>query len=321
MAKSNTASAGIDVGKYKLDVAIDGSSARAQFPNTAEGHKALSAWLRKRRVERVGLEASGGYEQLVVTQLRRDKFKVIVFQPARVRAYAMFRGQLAKNDDIDAGMIAACTAATKKIHAPPDPRLQQFAPQLTLIEQVTEDIARNKTRLESCWDEASRRHWDEEIARDEALKKRLLKELVAAIRKYRDLAARLKLIASVDGVGLPTAVSILVRLPEIGRLTREQIAALAGLAPYDDDSGERQGDRHIRWGRKRVRGSLYAAAQVAARRWNPALIDLYDRLTAKEETHKEAVVACARKLLIFVNTVVARGTPWTEEPEPVRRAA
>jgi transposase len=129
------------------------------------------------------------------------------------------------------------------------------------------------------------------------------------------------LIASVDGVGLPTAVSILVRLPEIGRLTREQIAALAGLAPYDDDSGERQGDRHIRWGRKRVRGSLYAAAQVAARRWNPALIDLYDRLTAKEKTHKEAVVACARKLLIFVNTVVARGTPWTEEPEPVRRAA
>jgi transposase len=95
MAKSNTASAGIDVGKYKLDVAIDGSSARAQFPNTAEGHKALSAWLRKRRVERVGLEASGGYEQLVVTQLRRDKFKVIVFQPARVRAYAMFRGQFA----------------------------------------------------------------------------------------------------------------------------------------------------------------------------------------------------------------------------------
>jgi transposase len=321
MGKCSTASAGIDVGKPKLDVAIDGGSARAEFPNTADGHKALSAWLRKRRVARIGLEATGGYEQLVVRQLRRDKYKVIVFQPARVRAYATFRGQLAKNDAIDAGMIAACTAATKKIHAPPDPRLQQFAPQLTLIEQITEDIARNKTRLESSRDEASRRHWDEEIARDKALKKRLLKELVAAIRKHHDLAARLKLIASVDGVGLPTAVSILVRLPEIGRLTREQIAALAGLAPYDDDSGERQGERHIRWGRKRVRCSLYAATQVTARRWNRALIDLYDRLTAKGKTHKEAIVACARKLLIFVNTVVARGTPWTKKPELAGQAA
>jgi len=312
MKKSSTICAGIDVGKYKLDVAIDAKPARAGFDNDVGGHKGLSAWLRQRRVKRVGVEASGGYEQDVVTQLRRDGLVVIVFQPARVRAYATFRGQLAKNDRIDAVMIAACTAASKKIHAPPDPRLQQFAHPLTLIEQITEDIARFKTRRESCRDEHSRRHWDEEIARCEKLKERELKALVAAIRAHRDLAARLTLIESVDGVGLRTAVAILVRLPEIGRLTREEIAALAGLAPYDDDSGEQTGARHIRWGRKRLRGSLYAATLSAAMHWNPQLRDFYDRLIAAGKTHKVALVACARKLLIFVNTVVERGTPWAE---------
>src|SRR6266478_3920651 len=104
--------------------------------NTADGHVTLSAWLRQRRVERVGIEASGGYEQAVVAHLRRDGFVVVVFQPAQVRAYARFLLQRAKNDKIDAGLIAACTAATKKIHAPPDPRLAPFAEHLTLIEQI-----------------------------------------------------------------------------------------------------------------------------------------------------------------------------------------
>lgn len=314
MKKSSTVSAGIDVGKYKLDVAIDASSARAEFDNDVDGRKKLSAWLRQRRVKRVGVEASGGYEQDVVTLLRHDGFVVIVFQPVRVRAYATFRGQLAKNDRIDAVMIAACTAETKKIHAPPDPRLQQFAHQLTLIEQIIEDIARFKTRRESSRDEHSRRHWDEQIALWEKLKKRELKALVGKIRAHRDLAARLDLIESVDGVGLRTAVAILVRLPEIGRVTREEIAALAGLAPYDDDSGEQKGVRHIMGGRKRLRGSLYAATLSAMMHWNPQLRTFYRRLIAAGKTHKIAHIACARKLLIFVNTVVARGTPWLERP-------
>jgi transposase len=322
MRKSSTVCAGIDTGKHKLDVAIDGSAARTQVSNDADGHKKLSAWLRERRVKRIGIEASGGYEQHVVTRLRRDGFVVIVFQPARVRAYGLFHGQLAKNDRIDAALIAACTAATKKIHAPPDPRLQQFTQPLTLIEQITDDIARFKTRRETCRDERLRRHWDEEIARLEALKERELEALIAAIRKHRDLAKRLDLIASVDGVGPRTAVAILVRLPEIGRLTREQIAALAGLAPYDDDSGEQKGVRHIRWGRKRLRGSLYAAALPAAMRWNSLLMAFYDRLIATGKEHKVALVACTRKLLVFVNAVVARGKPWLKTlPELPSEAA
>jgi len=231
-----------------------------------------------------------------------------------VRAYARFLLQRAKNDKIDAGLIAACTAATKKIHAPPDPRLAPFAEHLTLVEQITDDIARLKNRRESCRDPRIRGFWKAEIARCNKLLRIELKALAAAIRQHRDLAERLDLILSVDGVGLRTAVAILVRMPEIGRITREQAASLAGLAPFDDDSAEHEGVRHIAGGRERLRGSLYAAALPAAMRWNPQLMALYQRLIAKGKPHKVALVACARKLLIFVNAVVERGTPWVEEP-------
>jgi transposase len=313
MSKSSMNCAGIDTGKRKLDVALH-SGAYRQFDNSPEGHGTLSKWLRQHRVKRVGIEASGGYEQAVVAQLRRDGFLVIVFQPIQVRAYAKFHLQRAKNDKIDAALIAACTAAATKIHEAADPRLAPFAEHLTLIEQLTEDIARLKTRRESCRDHALRRFWDEELARLKRHKRRELAALVAAIRQHRDLAARLELIASVDGVGLPTAVTILVRMPEIGRITREQATALAGLAPFDDDSGDHAGERHIAGGRKRLRKSLFNAALAASFRWNTLLIAVYKRLTAAGKLHKVALIACARKLLIFVNAVVARGTPWIAKP-------
>jgi transposase len=313
MKKHSMVCAGIDTGKRKLDVAIDGRSVRVQVDNNADGHKALSAWLRRHRVERVGIEASGGYEKAVVAELRSARLQVIVFQPAQVRAYARFHLQRAKNDKIDAALIATCTAAAKKIHAPPDPRLAPFAEHLTLIEQITEDVARLKTRRESCRDPRIRRLWDEEIGRRAACLKVELRQLVAAIRQHRDLAKRLDLIESVDGVGERTAVAILVRMPEIGTLTREHAAALAGLAPYDDDSGDRVGVRHIDGGRERLRKSLYIAALPASFRWNARLTAMYRRLLAAGKPHNLAIVACARKLLIFVNTVVARGTPWTKK--------
>ena len=128
-----------------------------------------------------------------------------------------------------------------------------------------------------------------------------------------DLGKRLDLILSVDGVGLRTAVAILVRMPEIGRVTREQAAALVGLAPYDKDSADYVGQRHIAGGRERLRGNLYTAALPASFRWNPQLKALYKRLIANGKPHKVVLVACARKLLIYANTVVERGTPWTKE--------
>lgn len=317
MQQHNTICAGIDTGKRKLDVAIAQGSHRLQVDNDADGHVRLSAWLRQRRVKRVGIEASGGYEQAVVAKLRRDGFLVIVFQPAQVRAYAKFHLQRAKNDRIDAALIAVCTAATQKIRLPPDPRLAPFAEHLTLVEQITEDIARVKTRRETCRDHRIRQHWNGEIARLKSLLRSELKALVAAVRQHSDLATRLDLIASVGGIGLKTAVAILVRMPEIGRVSREQAAALAGLAPYDDDSGDQAGVRHIDGGRERLRKSLYGAALAAAFHWNPQLNVIYRRLIAAGKPHKVALVACARKLLIYANTVVGRGTPWVERPAAI----
>jgi len=318
MAKHITICAGIDTGKRKLDVAIEDRREQLQVENTPDGHKLLLTWLGQHRVKRVGIEASGGYEQPVVAELRRKRFVVVVFQPAQVRGYAKFHLQRAKNDKIDAALIAACTAAVRKIHAAPDPRLLPFAEQLTMIDQISEDIARLKNRIESCRNAQINKLWQEDIARLQQREKAELKTLVASIREHPDLAKRLDLIHSVDGIGLPTAVAILVRMPEIGRITREQAAALAGLAPYDDDSGDQVGVRHIEGGRKRLRRALYTASLAASFRWNQQLIQLYQRLIAAGKEHKRALVACARKMLIFANTVVARGTPWCDEPPAVK---
>jgi transposase len=320
MAKRITICAGIDTGKRKLDVALDGSSERTQVENTPEGYTVLLEWLQRHKVKRVGIEASGGYEQAVVAELRRKRLVVVVFQPAQVRVYAKFHLRRAKNDKIDAALIAACTAAVKKIHPAPDPRLLPFAEHLTMIEQIGEDIAKLKNRLESCRNERIQKLWKEQIVLLAKHKRAELKALVTAIRKYRDLAARLDLIESVGGSGLPTAVAVLVRMPEIGQITREQAAALAGLAPYDDDSGDHVGVRHIEGGRERLRRALYNAALPASFRWNPQLIALYKRLIAAGKGHKRALIACARKLLVIINAIVARGTSWLAEPPATARA-
>jgi transposase len=311
MKKSTLICAGIDTGKSKLDMAIDGCLERCQVDNDTDGHTALAAWLHKHTVARVGIEASGGYERAIVAHLRTEGFEVVLFQPKQVRAYAMFRLQRAKNDIIDAALIAACTAAVETLHAPPDPRFAALAEHLTFIEQIEEDIARGKTRREGFQTAGLKAEIEAEIAR---LKKRRtfeLKRLLAILRAHADLAKRLDLLISVPGIGERTALALLIRMPELGTLSREQVAALAGLAPFDDDSGKRKGSRHIGGGRDRVRKSLYAAALPAAFQWNPALVALYARLKIAGKPHKLALVACARKLLIFANTVLTRQTPWT----------
>lgn len=314
MTQHSTKAAGIDTGKLTLDVALAGGCARLRIANDPGGHDKLLSWLRRRDIERVGIEASGGYERAVVARLRRNGLSVVLFQPIQVRAYATYRLRRAKNDRIDAATIAACTADLATVRTAPDPRFEGFAEHLTLIEQLEADIVRAKTRREAFRDPQRRALLEAEIRRFKAWRAAELKQLGLAVRSHADLARRLVLIESVPGVGARTAIALLVRMPELGSLTREQAASLAGLAPFDNDSGKHQGRRHIAGGRGRLRKSLYAAALPAAFRWNHALIKLYKRLTAAGKPHKVALVACARKLLIFVNTVVTRGTPWTQSP-------
>jgi len=310
MIENSIICAGIDIGKRKLGVAVCGAKAPLQVDNTSAGHEKLISWLQRHKVDRVGVEATGGYEQGIVRALRREGFPVVVFQPIQVRAYARFRLKLAKNDRIDASLIAACVASVDDIRAAPDPRFEAFAAAQTLIDQLTDDLVLYKTRRETAHDEPSRAFWEREIAGRKAQARSALKTLRAEMRAHADIATKLDLITSVEGIAEKSAVAILIRMPEIGTLSREQVTALAGLAPYDDDSGRRAGSRHIQGGRTRLRSSLYAAALPAAFFWNPQLITFYKRLRANGKTHKMALVACARKLLIFINTVLARATPW-----------
>ena len=195
---------------------------------------------------------------------------------------------------------------------PPDARFDGLGDHLTAIEQWEEDIVRYKVRREHEHDARRRRILEQDIER---LKKRRAAELLrlqAELCQHADLSTRFTLVESIPGIGVRTALSIIIRMPELGQVSREQIAALAGLAPFVQQSGKRKGEAHIGGGRERVRRALYIAALPASFYWNAQLKSTYQRLKQRGKTNKQAMVACARKLLIFANTVVARGTPWVE---------
>ncbi len=313
MTQTNITTAGIDTSKLKLDIAIHGRAERWQVANALPGWRALAANLAKAGVTRVGIEATGGYERGVVEHLRAAGLTVLVLQPMQVKAFGRVHLRRAKNDTLDAVLIAACAATLDQPRIAPDPRLTELAGYLTFLEQAEEDIARFKTRLEHIDEPQLRRLVTSDIKRLKARKAAQLRDIAKRLRAHDDLARRLDLVLSIPGIGERTALALIIRMPELGRISREEAAALAGLAPFDDDSGKYKGQRHIAGGRGRLRRSLFAAALPAAFRWNKALIDLYARLIAKGKVHNAALIACARKLLIYANTVVQRGTPWNEK--------
>ena len=314
MKNSTPLTAGIDTAKDKLDVAVHTSPLRLAVENRLSGYKQIVVELRKAGVTRVGIEATGGYERGVVSCLRKAGFEIVLLQPLQVKAFARLHLRRAKNDALDAALIAACTAHITPHATEHDPRIMPLADALTYVEQIEEDIIRGKTRLEKTVDPRLSRLMAADIKRLEVRRAAELRRIVEALRKHDDLARRIDLVQSIPGIGERTAVAIVLRMPEIGTISREQAASLAGLAPFDDDSGRHKGQRHIAGGRDRLRRSLYAAALPAAFRWNDALVALYRRLTARGKPHKLALVACARKLLIYANTVVARDSPWQKGP-------
>lgn len=313
MTQTNITTAGIDTSKAKLDIAVHGRTERWQVANALPGWRALAENLTKAGVTRVGIEATGGYERGAVEHLRAADFVVLVLQPVQVKAFGRVHLRRAKNDVLDAELIAACTAAINQLRIVPDVRLAELAGYLTFLEQTEEDIARFKTRLEHIDEPDLRRLVNSDIVRLKARRAAQIRDIAKRLRAHNDLARRLDLVLSIPGIGERTALALLIRMPELGQVSREEAAALAGLAPFDDDSGQHRGQRHIAGGRGRLRRSLFAAALPAAYRWNRALVALYARLKARGKPHNSALIACARKLLIYANTVVQRGTPWTEK--------
>ena len=310
MSHITTLTAGIDTAKDKLDVAIHTTPFRLTVDNRRPGWRRLATALTQAGSSRVGIEATGGYERGIVAHLRACGFEVIVLQPLQVKAFARLHLRRAKNDALDAALIAACAATVTPHGTEHDPRILPLADELTFVEQIEEDITRAKTRLEHITDTRIQRLVRADIQRLEKRRHAELRRIVQALQAHDELARRLQLVLSVPGIGERTALAIVLRMPEIGQISREQAAALAGLAPFDDDSGTRKGERHIAGGRGRLRRSLYLAALPAAFRWNQALVSLYKRLIARGKPHRIALVACARKLIVYANAVVQRGQPW-----------
>lgn len=304
-----TSCAGIDVSKAWLDVALLERASVSRFANNAAGHIALIAALRKAGVTRAGLEATGGYEQDVAQTLNQAGFEVQVFQPKQVKAYAAFRLQRAKTDRIDAMLIARCTAELDEVRPPPDERFQAFAALLTLIDQLGEDMVRVKTRIEHVKEPYVRLHHASEVKRLRADMRKAYAELASRVKAHADLKARLALIESIDGIGERTALALLIRMPELGAISREQAASLTGLAPVTRESGKSVMESRIAGGRMRIRTALFACTQAAIQ-WNAELKLFYARLIKHGKHHRTAIIACARKLTVYVNTVLKRQTPW-----------
>lgn len=311
--QSNTRIAGVDVSKPRLDVAIHGSQAMLQVANTPRGHAELIVWLRDHGVGRVGLEATGGYERGVMAALGTAGMELVLHQPIEVRLFARIRRLRAKNDRIDARLIACATAQVDTVKAAADPRLAELAERLTAYEQATDLTTLLKTQMEHVSLPDLIEDARAQLVALKARKARLAADLLRRIRLWPDLARRLDLVRSLPGAGPIVALGLIIRMPELGAMNRGQAAALIGVAPFDRDSGAHKGQRFIAGGRRRPRRLLYIAA-LAARRCDPGFRAFADRLAAAGKQPKKILVAIMRKLIEAANLVLKREQPWQAMP-------
>jgi transposase len=313
-----TGTVGIDVSKQWLDVMRRPWRESLRVSNDAAGWAALEVWLGERPVARIGIEASGGYEQAVVEHLRAAGLVVHVLDPWRVRQFAKAAGRRAKSDPIDADMIARYVGMFEFNEARPDATREQLG-RLVKARLKLVDL---RVQLDN-WTE----HGDAEMIRIRqrfargltAELMRLDAKIAALLATHRVLVDRAELLMSVPGVGPGTAATLVALLPELGALPREQIAALVGVAPFDDDSGKHHGRRVIAGGRKFVRRALYMAA-LSGISCNPVLKPFYQRLRARGKEGKVALTACMRKLITILNAMVRDGNTW-QPPAQLESAA
>jgi len=300
---------GIEVSKATLDVALTPGTEPWSAANDAAGIAAVVARLTGLRPALVVLEATGGYERAVVAALAAAGLPVVVANPRQIRAFARAVGQLAKTDRLDAAVLARFGAQVRPAPRPlPDAQAQALDALLTRRRQLLEMLTAEKNRLAAA-PAAVRRGITQHIRwleRQLAEGDTDLGRLIEASPVWR---AQDDLLQSVPGVGPVLSRTLLGELPELGRLTHKQIAALVGVAPMARDSGAWRGRRGVAGGRAPVRTALYMAAVTAAHH-NPVIRVFYQRLRAAGKPAKVALTACMRKLLTILNAMVRSGTYW-----------
>ena len=306
---------GIDVSKARLDVALLRAEEGLQFANDAAGIEQLVKHLKTLEIDLVVTEATGGYETAVATALAAAGLRAAVVNPRQVRDFAKATGRLAKTDRIDARVIAAFGEAIEpEIRPLADEDARELESLLVRRSQLVAMKVQESNRL-GLTQTAMRKGIKKHIAWLEKEIDRLDVELTAALRESPAWRAKDELLQSFKGIGPLSSGTLMVGLPELGRLDRRAIAALVGVAPFNNDSGKMRGRRSIYGGRSRVRSMLYMAA-TSAIRFNPVIREFYHRLTARGKPHKVAMVACMRKMLTILNAMVRQSTPWTPETKP-----
>ena len=304
---------GCDVAKDWIDVAILEDGACFQVSNDKAGWTALRRRLSGRPLRAVGVEATGGYERGLVLALVAGDQPVRRVNPYRLRRFAQAMGLRAKNDRIDARIIARFAAT---IALPPvvhDPVVDQLAELVQARQQLTQDLTRLKNQADHARSSLIKNLAARRIAALKDEIKRLDKHIAQAVGGEPALAEKDRLLQSVLGVGPVLSHSLIAFMPELGRVSGKQAASLLGVAPFDHDSGKLKGRRCIAGGRQRLRNVAYMAALVAARH-NPALRNLYQRLKAKGKKPKVAIVAVMRKLITILNAILRDGKPWSPDP-------
>jgi transposase len=310
---SESLSIGIDVGKDSLAVDSAPAGITLAVPNSPEGRRELIKALKGHAIALVVLEATGGYERPVAAELLEAGFATVVVNPRQVRDFARGLGELAKTDPIDAHVLARFAQIVE-----PKPRPAASEQQAELAELVTRrrqlvgTLTQESNRAEMARlprvrrsIEAVRHVLDKQV-------EQLDEEIAKLIEADETLSRKDKILRSTPGVGPGTSAMLLSHLPEIGQLNRQEVAALAGVAPWDIKSGRWTGQSSIWGGRADVRSMLYMAA-LTARRCNPTISAFAKRLEAQGKAFKIVITACMRKLLIILNSMLRSQTPWRQK--------
>lgn len=304
---------GIDVAKDRLDVAILETGELFSVGNDATAHAALIEQLSDCCIGAIGLEASGGYERGVLEALWRAGLPVRRINPYRLRQFAGAIGVNAKNDRLDARLIARFLATLPTRPVELDPGRELLIELVAARRQLKAELSRVENQAEHVRDAALKRLAKRRAARLDADVLLLDKRIAEVIAADPVLAHRDRLLRSVPGVGPVLSATLIALLPELGCLSNRQIAALVGLAPYDHDSGKLKGKRCIWGGRTPVRNVLYMAA-LSAGTHNPFLASFRQRLRDKGKSAKVAIVAVMRKLITTLNAMVRSNKPWNYAP-------
>ncbi len=301
---------GIDVSKSWLDVAVhEREEEGLRTSNDESGIASLGKRLKKLKPTLIVLEPTGGFEMLVVAELTHAGLPVVTISARRVRDFARATGRLAKTDKLDAKVLAHFAAAIRPpVRSLRNEEEEQLTALLTRRKQVLDMITIEKNRLVTVrakmrLDLEAHLHW-----LSNSLKK-LDQEIEAFVETSPVWKEKDALLQSVPGVGPVTSATMLGRMPELGQLNRQAIAALVGVAPVNKDSGTKHGKRKVFGGRADVRSVLYMAA-LAAKKFNPVLRKFYERLLKHGKQKKVALTACMRKLLVILNAMMRTNQPW-----------